>query len=104
VKVTRIKEKRAAIVRRRAAIRRGMKIMLFEINQQLALSDIRPIKFTPEFFEYTAIIAEGGRRDACEFEKLEAMIAKALFDEFEERADAARAARKKLRGFLKVRS
>jgi len=72
---------RRAKVRRRAMIRRGMKIMLYEINQQRAREGQKPIVFRPEFFDYTVCIAEGGRQSATLHEQLEASVAMTLHQE-----------------------
>lgn len=59
--------------RRRAAIRRGMKIALYEVQQVLRAQGVE-LALPPWFIPYTVAIAEGGRRDATA----------------EDRADAAR--------------
>lgn len=58
--------------RRRANIRRGMKIALHEINQVLAPHGAK-IEFPPGFIHYTVAIAEGGRRDASTEDRMEAL-------------------------------
>ena len=62
---------------RRAHIKRGMKIMLYEINQRLAAQGAALIP-SPGFFDYTVAIAEGGRQSAEPAERIEA-IARQMF-------------------------
>lgn len=62
-----------ARTKRRAHIRRGMKIALYEVNQVLAKHGMK-IAFPPGFYPYTVAIAEGGRRDAAPEERAEAFI------------------------------
>lgn len=66
-------ERKADRVKRRAAIRRGMKIMLYEINQRLAPRGAK-IVLPPGFLDYTVAIAEGGRDDAAPGERFEAFV------------------------------
>lgn len=49
--------------KRRAAIRRGMKIAIYEIQQALAPHGLK-LTFPLDFIPYTVAIAEGGRRGA----------------------------------------
>lgn len=49
--------------RRHAAIRRGMRIALYEVNQALAGKGMK-IEAPPSWIDYTVALAEGGRRDA----------------------------------------
>lgn len=48
---------------RRAGIRRGMRIALYEVAQMLAESGV-VLQVGKDFVPYTVDIAEGGRRDA----------------------------------------
>lgn len=66
------KRRQQARTRRRANIRRGMRIALYEVNQALAPLGLK-IAFPPGFTEYTVAIAEGGRRDASPEDRVEAV-------------------------------
>jgi hypothetical protein len=49
--------------KRRAHIRRGIRIALYEVNQALAAKGVK-IATPPWFVPYTVAVAEAGRRDA----------------------------------------
>ena len=64
------RRKIAARTKRRANIERGMKIMLYELNQRFARYGVQ-IDVPEGFFKYTIAIAEGGRDDAEIEERIE---------------------------------
>lgn len=59
---------------RRAGIRRGMRIALYEVGQMLAKSGVA-LTMTPDFINYTVDIAEGGRRAATPEDRLAGLCA-----------------------------
>lgn len=67
------KQERQAGIRRRAHIRRGMRIALYEINQILAPKNLS-IDMGREYIAYAVAVAEGGRREATAADKRRAAI------------------------------
>lgn len=68
-----VKQRQQERTRRRADIRRGMKIALYEVNQTLAPLGIR-LEYPPAFVPYTVALAEGHRRDATPQDKFSAFM------------------------------
>lgn len=66
------KQRERERTKRRAAIRRGMKIAIYEIQQALAPHGAK-LTFSPAFIPYTVAIAEGGRRGASPEDRVEAL-------------------------------
>lgn len=61
-----------ARTRRRANIRRGMRIALYEVKQHLAEQGIT-LDVPPDFISYTVALAEGNRRGASRADKADAL-------------------------------
>lgn len=61
-----------ARTRRRANIRRGMRIALYEVKQHLAEQGIT-LDVPSDFISYTVALAEGNRRDATRADKRDAL-------------------------------
>lgn len=59
---------------RRAGIRRGMRIALYEVGQMLAKSGV-VLQVGSDFVPYTVDIAEGGRRAASRADRLAGLCA-----------------------------
>lgn len=59
---------------RRAGIRRGMRIALYEVQQMLDPLGVRLV-MPPDFIRYTVDIAEGGRRAASPAERVAGLCA-----------------------------
>lgn len=62
-----------ARTRRRANIRRGMRIALYEVQQHLAEQGIT-LDVPADFINYTVALAEGNRRGASRADKRDALL------------------------------
>lgn len=67
------KQERQAGIQRRAHIRRGMRIALYEINQLLAPKGMS-VDMGREYIAYTVALAEGGRAEATLADKHRAVV------------------------------
>jgi hypothetical protein len=66
-------------IQRRAHIKRGMKIMLYELNQRLAPLGLK-FDVPNGFYAYTIAIADGNRDEADDSDRLSACFFEALRD------------------------